>query len=83
MIKTCFAHNDELGCAALEDFSGCGRDCPFYRSNTQAGADVKKAHRRLACLPEETQTHIAEKYYEGVRVWLPERKRREHNAVNE
>ncbi len=47
--------------------SGClGIKCSYYQGTNS----LEKAKRRLRSLDEDTQEHIAKKYYGGYRPWL-------------
>ena len=49
--------------------------CSFYKTEEQAEIDRKKAYKRIASLPFETQEYIAGLYYNGKTPW--------HKVVNE
>ena len=44
-------------------------DCPFFKTMPEHIASCDAANERLAKLPEDLQTMIAEKYYGGVMPW--------------
>jgi hypothetical protein len=71
MDNNCFAFNPtRKKCMALTYRRCSGPDCPFRKSNAEVDASRLKADRRLAGLPEASQQHIAETYYDGKRPWL-------------
>ena len=71
MDKTCFAYiTVDTGCRALTDSSGCGPACPFRKTAAELEASQRNADRRLASLPRDRQTDIAQTYFMGVRPWL-------------
>lgn len=44
-------------------------DCAFHKTMSEHIASCDAANERLAKLPEDLQTMIAEKYYGGVMPW--------------
>lgn len=43
--------------------------CPFYKPVWKFEHDLEVKYTKLAALPEETQRHIAYKYYRGLMPW--------------
>jgi hypothetical protein len=71
MEYSCFAFDlVKKRCRVLKDTSFCcGPHCPFRKSVADYESSRQKADRRLARLPEEMQSYIAEKYHDSVRLW--------------
>lgn len=71
----CFAYEQNMrgkwGCKAItSECDGRDESCPFYKSIEQHMADKEAANRRIAELPMEQQQAIADKHYNGEKLWL-------------
>ena len=70
-----FDPKKKKSCCFLNNNSGCGAECPFRKTRTEADAAQKKVNKRLASLSEAEQAYIAATYHGGKRPWLETNKK--------
>ena len=71
-LPDCAHLTQRLGCSRLALAQCAGEGCPFFQSPEEYDRSLRRCRERLCTLSEETQRHIAAKYYWGKRVWLEE-----------
>ena len=73
MNERCFAKKKTEtrtgNCLCREDNCPGYTACPFYKPVWKFEHDLERKYAMLAKLPEETQRHIAYKYYRGMMPW--------------
>jgi hypothetical protein len=73
MENKCFAFLVKGRCRALYGNSSCGEKCPFYKTADQMRDELRRVYIRLTALDIDRQAYIANKYYNGERIWMEER----------
>lgn len=69
MDERCFALGSARVCRILTVYECKGEECPFFKTKSKFDSKQRLANIRLRRLPQEQQTHIADKYYSGQMPW--------------
>ena len=68
-VEQCFANRNGAGCKIMES-ELCAGVCVFYKTLDALKRERALAFARIAGLPAEHQSYIAEKYFNGRQPWI-------------
>lgn len=71
-LPNCGGLRENGGCRWLDVPACVGTECRYCHNHDS----LEKAHARLRSLDEETQKHIAKKYYGGSHPWMADDKKK-------
>lgn len=73
MDKKCIFLGDDkpnsIKCKVLSVDKCNSEKCSFFKTEQEYEEGIKKANARLATLDNVLQEHIADKYYNGKKIW--------------
>ena len=69
MNRKCFAERDGGMCDATEIGVCTTYDCPFFATEAEHKAAIRRVYAHLRSLPQKQQDYISRKYYKGRKPW--------------